>query len=207
MRLLHARDDPERLRFASEDASAHGRADPGTHGRQLVSLRQSHPCRRSHSGSGEGACVMSAQEKLTKEAHATQTDTAPMSRREFLGLTGSGLFVFFWAEPDGFFQEAAHPSQRSGYPEDFNAYLRIASDGRVTCLVGKIEMGEGVMTSLPMMLADELDVALNSVDIVMGDTDLCPWDMGTFGSLSTRQFGPILRKAGAEARGVLLQMA
>jgi len=101
---------------------------------------------------------MSAQEKLTKEAHATQTDTAPMSRREFLGLTGSGLFVFFWAEPDGFFQEAAHPSQRSGYPEDFNAYLRIASDGRVTCLVGKIEMGEGVMTSLPMMLADELDV-------------------------------------------------
>lgn len=150
---------------------------------------------------------MSAQEKLANEANATMTDAAPVSRREFLGLTGSGLFVFFWAGPGGVFQETAHPSQRSGYPEDFNAYLRIAPDGRVTCLVGKIEMGEGVMTSLPMMLADELDVALDSMDIVMGDTDLCPWDMGTFGSLSTRQFGPILRKAGAEARAVLLQMA
>lgn len=150
---------------------------------------------------------MSAQENVSNEANGTKADAAQVSRREFLGLTGSGLFVFFWAGPHGFFQETAHPEERPGYPEDFNAYLRIAPDGRVTCLVGKIEMGEGVMTSLPMMLADELDVALDSVDIVMGDTDLCPWDMGTFGSLSTRQFGPILRKAGAEARSVLLQMA
>ena len=43
--------------------------------------------------------------------------------------------------------------------------------------------------------------------MVLGDTDLCPWDMGTFGSLSIRQFGPVLRAAGAEARAVLLQMA
>jgi len=150
---------------------------------------------------------MSVQEKSPNKANATKTDPAQVSRREFLGLTGSGLFVFFWAGPRRFFQETSHPEQRTGYPEDFNAYLRIAPDGRVTCLVGKIEMGEGVMTSLPMMLADELDVALDSVDIVMGDTALCPWDMGTFGSLSTRQFGQILRKAGAEARTVLLQMA
>ena len=57
------------------------------------------------------------------------------------------------------------------------------------------------MTSLPQLLAEELDVPLASVDIVMGDTDLCPWDMGTFGSLSIRQFGPVLRAAAAEARG------
>ena len=57
------------------------------------------------------------------------------------------------------------------------------------------------------MLADELDVALDSVEILMGDTDLCPWDMGTFGSLSTRVFGPALRAAGAEARQVLLELA
>lgn len=43
--------------------------------------------------------------------------------------------------------------------------------------------------------------------MTIGDTDLCPWDMGTFGSLSIRQFGPVLRAAAAEARGVLLQMA
>ncbi|MCK5219467.1 xanthine dehydrogenase family protein molybdopterin-binding subunit, partial [bacterium] len=72
---------------------------------------------------------------------------------------------------------------------------------------GKIEMGQGVITSLAQMLADELDVALEAVDMVMGDTDLCPWDMGTFGSMSTRFFGPPLRAAGAEGRQVLLEMA
>ena len=63
------------------------------------------------------------------------------------------------------------------------------------------------MTSLAQMLADELDVSLDAVDMVMGDTDLCPWDMGTFGSMSTRFFGPALRVAGAEARLVLLELA
>ncbi len=62
-------------------------------------------------------------------------------------------------------------------------------------------MGQGVITSLAQMLADELDVPLDSVDMVMGDTDLCPWDMGTFGSMTTRFFGPPLRAAAAEARG------
>jgi isoquinoline 1-oxidoreductase len=68
-------------------------------------------------------------------------------------------------------------------------------------------LGQGSTTALAQLLAEELDVTLDSVDMVMGDTDLCPWDMGTFGSLSIRQFGPVLRTAVAEARAVLLQMA
>src|SRR5450759_1303010 len=67
-------------------------------------------------------------------------------------------------------------------------------------------MGQGAMTSLPQLVAEELDVPLSMVDIVMGDTDVCPWDMGTFGSLSIRQFGPVLRTAAAEAKAVLLQL-
>ncbi len=63
------------------------------------------------------------------------------------------------------------------------------------------------MTSLAQMAAEELGVALESIDMVMGDTDRCPWDMGTFGSLTTRMFGPALRAAAAEARPVLLQLA
>ncbi len=94
-----------------------------------------------------------------------------------------------------------------GYPTDFNAYLRIGADGRVACFVGKVELGQGAMTSLAQILAEELDVSFDSVDMVMGDTDLCPWDMGTFGSLNIWQFGPVLHGAGAEARAVLLQMA
>ena len=68
-------------------------------------------------------------------------------------------------------------------------------------------MGQGIITSLAQMLADELDVSLESVDMVMGDTDLCPYDMGTWGSMSTRFFGPPLRQAGAEARRVLIELA
>ena len=102
--------------------------------------------------------------------------------------------------------------QRSGFlgakiPTDFNAFLRIGADNRVALYTGKIEMGQGSMTSIPQLLAEELHVNYDAVDIVMGDTDLCPWDAGTFGSLSIRYFGIFLREAAAEARGVLLELA
>ncbi len=130
-----------------------------------------------------------------------------LDRRQFLTLTASGLVVLFstepWAEP----QEPARLPARQGYPSDFNAFLCIGEDGRVTCFVGKVELGQGSMTALPQLLAEELDVSLDAVDILMGDTDRCPWDMGTFGSLTIRQFGPVLRAAAAEARGVLLELA
>jgi nicotinate dehydrogenase subunit B len=90
---------------------------------------------------------------------------------------------------------------------DFNAFLRIGEDGRVTCFTGKIEMGQGPITSLPQMLAEELDVSVDEVDIVMGDTDLCPYDEGTWGSKTTRIFGPQWQAAGAAARAVLLELA
>jgi nicotinate dehydrogenase subunit B len=60
---------------------------------------------------------------------------------------------------------------------------------------------------MAQMLAEELDVGLDSIDMVMGDTMLCPWDSGTVGSRSTKYYGPPLRRAGAEARAILLQMA
>src|SRR5690606_12009172 len=56
-------------------------------------------------------------------------------------------------------------------------------------------------------MAEELNVLLDKVKMVMGDTDLCPWDAGTWGSLTTRAFGPAMRAALAEARAVLLEMA
>ena len=129
-----------------------------------------------------------------------------MDRRKFLQLTGAGLFVFFTFP--GLAALGAEKSGISAQPlTDFNAYLLIQEDGRVKCFTGKIEMGQGIFTSLQQMLAEELDIGLDSVEIVMGDTHLCPYDRGTFGSLSTRFFGPPLRKAGAEARQVLLEMA
>jgi nicotinate dehydrogenase subunit B len=127
-----------------------------------------------------------------------------VTRREFLKLTGGGLLVFFTVGQLPFFPQEA---EGEPLPTDFNAFLKIGEDGRVSCFTGKIEMGQGVITSLAQMLADELDVPLENVDMVMGDTDLCPWDMGTFGSRTTRFFGPPLRAAAAEARVVLLELA
>jgi isoquinoline 1-oxidoreductase len=96
---------------------------------------------------------------------------------------------------------------RRGVSDDFNAFLRIGIDGRVTCFTGKIEMGQGAMTALPQTLAEELEVPYESVDIIMGDTDLCPWDRGTHGSMTQRFFGPVLREAAAQAKAVLLELA
>jgi isoquinoline 1-oxidoreductase len=131
-----------------------------------------------------------------------------ISRRRFLELFGGGIVVTVSAGDLLALQETP-ASQRFGpeLPDDFNAFLRIGEDGRVTCFTGKIEMGQGVITSLAQMLADELEVSLDAVDMTMGDTDLCPWDMGTFGSMTTRFFGPPLRAAAAEAREVLLELA
>ena len=135
-----------------------------------------------------------------------QPSEMEMSRRDFFKTAGAGIYVVFtigdslvsWQERQGIPQRST--------PTDFNAFLKIGEDGRIACYTGKIEMGQGVVTSLGQMLADELDAEVESVDMVMGDTDLCPWDMGTFGSMSTRIFGPALRTAGAEARYVLLEL-
>jgi nicotinate dehydrogenase subunit B len=127
-----------------------------------------------------------------------------LTRREFIKSIGGGIIVFFCI---GDLSVLEAQRRGRGYPEDFNAYLRIGGDGRVTCFTGKVELGQGVITSLAQMLADELDVPLESVDMIMGDTALCPWDMGTFGSMSTRFFGPPLRAAGAQAKAVLMELA
>ena len=131
------------------------------------------------------------------------TARAGIDRREFIKAVGGGVVVVVALGPSSLLGQ----ERRRIYPEDLNAYLRIGEDGRVTVFTGKIEMGQGVMTSQAQMVAEELRVALEAVDMVMGDTDRCPYDMGTFGSLTTRMFGPALRAAAAEARAVMLRLA
>jgi len=130
-----------------------------------------------------------------------------LRRRDFLKLAGGGILVSVTLGEASLLQEGGQRRPGQGYPEDFNAYLLVRPDGRVTCFTGKIEQGQGANTSLPLIVADELDVPAASVDMVMGDTDLCPYDMGTFGSMTIRYFGPALRAAAAEARAVLLELA
>ena len=129
----------------------------------------------------------------------------PIQRREFMKLLGPGVYILFSTGPFLYGQQGGFQFRQ--YPDDFNAYLRIAEDGKVTCYTGKIEMGQGIITSLAQMLAEELEVPFSSVKMIMGDTLLCPWDGGTNGSRSIKNFGPALRSAGAEAREVLIELA
>lgn len=113
-----------------------------------------------------------------------------IDRRDFLRLTSTGLMVVFSVKPpEGGFRPVWNFATQQRTPPDFNAFVHIGADGRVTLLVGKVELGQGVITSLPQIVAEELNVPLTTVDCVMGDTDLCPFDNGTFGSLSVREIG------------------
>ncbi len=140
-----------------------------------------------------------------KQGLATTKDRLDLKRRDFLTLLGGGVVVYFGTGNPK--ELTAMPMvQRRELPEDYNAFLRIDQDGTVHCFTGKIEMGQGPITSLPQQIADELDVTIESVKMVMGDTLLCPYDAGTWGSLTTREFSHYMRAAGAEARAVLLQL-
>jgi isoquinoline 1-oxidoreductase len=86
-------------------------------------------------------------------------------------------------------------------------WISVHPDGRVVAYAGKVEYGQGIRTGLAIEVADELRVPLESVEVVLADTDLVPWDMGTFGSQSTARVGLQLRKAAATAREVLLELA
>jgi isoquinoline 1-oxidoreductase len=154
---------------------------------------------------------MGKRDNLRVDERNQAAEAAAMNRRAFLGrlgLLGGGLMVYcLWGEVEALARAPREGFLGSKIPTDFNAFVRIGADNRVTCFVGKIEMGQGPITSFAQMLAEELDVPYESVDMVMGDTGLCPWDAGTWGSLSTRYYGVFVKEAACEAKGVLKELA
>jgi isoquinoline 1-oxidoreductase len=147
------------------------------------------------------------KENDTNEITRTGNEkSSGMKRRSFVKLLGGGIFIFFQPWDILNLPELAVQERRS-LSKDYNAFLQIAEDGTIRCFTGKIEMGQGPITSLPQMMADELNVPLEKIKMIMGDTDLCPWDAGTWGSQTTQTFGPAMRAAAAEARGVLVDLA
>jgi CO/xanthine dehydrogenase Mo-binding subunit len=92
-------------------------------------------------------------------------------------------------------------------PDEIGAWIHIDEKGTVSVFTGKVELGQNIRTSLTQAVAEELHVPLDVVRIVMADTDLTPFDMGTFGSLTTPRMAPQLRKAAAAARETLVALA
>jgi len=130
--------------------------------------------------------------------------TDRVDRRSFLQLL-SGVVVLLVADP-GVGQESGRGSE-SGVPQDLAAWLHVAEDGTVTAYSGKVEFGQNIRTSLAQAVAEELKVPLESVRFVMGDTDLTPYEMGTFGSRTTPIMSLQLRKVAATARAALRDLA
>ncbi len=131
-----------------------------------------------------------------------------LGRRDFLKTLGGGLLVLLTADSE----VAAQESGRRGgdqheLPANVAAWLHIAPDGRITAFTGKVEVGQNIRTSLTQAVADELHVSPASVTLVMGDTALTPWDMGTFGSRTTPTMAPEMRKMAATAREKLIEAA
>jgi CO/xanthine dehydrogenase Mo-binding subunit len=132
-------------------------------------------------------------------------------RRDFIKAFGVGI-VFIVPLGRAIAQQRGQgESGRGGgnerQPTDIGAWIHIDEDGGVSVFTGKVEMGQNIRTSLAQAVADELHVPVAAIRMVMGDTDLTPFDRGTFGSLSTPMMAPQLCKAAAAAREALIEMA
>ncbi len=133
-----------------------------------------------------------------------------VERRDFLKVLGGGIVVCLLVTDSIAQQESRRGrfGRRGGnVPQELAAWLHIDQDGRVTVYSGKVEVGQNVRTMLTQAVAEELRLPLESIDFVLADTDLVPFDMGTFGSRSTPSMAPQIRRVAATARELLLELA
>jgi len=107
--------------------------------------------------------------------------------------------------------EAQQPGGRRGgfgapAPKEMGAWLHIGEDSLVTVYTGKVEIGQNIRTSLSQVVAEELRLPPERIRLVMADTQLTPFDPGTFGSITTPRMAPQLRRVAAAAREYLLDL-
>ena len=112
---------------------------------------------------------------------------------EWFDILGDGLMVVL----------VAPPVPAGTWTTGGGAWLHVTSDGVVSAFTGKVDVGQDNCTALRLLVAEGLRVPLANVRLAMGDTDLCPYDMGTFGSRSMPDAGSALAKAAAFARAAL----
>jgi isoquinoline 1-oxidoreductase subunit beta len=126
---------------------------------------------------------------------------SPLSRREFVAVgvaAGAGLVVgFYLPHGGGVGKKVFSP----------NAYLKITPDNKITIVVARSEMGQGVRTALPMILAEELEADWKQIEIEQAGASTLYGDQGTGGSASVKTTWDPMRKAGAAAREMLISAA
>jgi nicotinate dehydrogenase subunit B len=152
------------------------------------------------------------QFQIERERYELTADPAyrfETDRRDFFKLLGAGLLVVLVAKNVHAAQESGGRgrSGQQSLPKDIAAWLHIGENGVVTVYTGKVEVGQNIRTSLSQAVAEELHYPINEIQFVMGDTQLTPYDMGTFGSRTTPTMNLQLRKVAAAARDALVGLA
>ncbi len=147
------------------------------------------------SGTGPGVAATQSLDLPSLARPARPWDMSAPGERDWFGVLGSGLVVV-WP-----------PTATAAWPRSGGAWLHVAAAGTVTAFTGKVDVGQDNRTAFRLLVAEELAVDPAAVRLVQGDTDLCPYDPGTFGSRSMPDAGEALRRAAAGAREVLIELA
>jgi CO/xanthine dehydrogenase Mo-binding subunit len=132
---------------------------------------------------------------------------AHISRRDFTAGLGGIVVAFTFVPKLGSAQQAAALPGSLNANRMLDAWIRLAADGSATICTGKVELGQGIVTALRQIAAEELDLPLANVRMISGDTEKTPNEGFTSGSQSIENGGVALRLAGAEARAILLDLA
>jgi isoquinoline 1-oxidoreductase len=129
-----------------------------------------------------------------------------LNRRTFLKFFGGGIVLIVPLSRLNA-QESGRGNFDDNTPQEISAWIHLDEDGSIKVFTGKTEFGQNIRTSLAQAVAEELHVPVSMIQMIMADTDQTPFDMGTFGSLSTPMMAPQLRKAAAAAREMLIDLA
>src|SRR5215831_1875148 len=220
MWLLHVRNDRRDGSAARYNQKPFRRRSRRILERQHLPLRDisANPRGSASGGRGDGqgnttVNWLADPEKLLRELSehevAGRLHWFDFDRRRFLQILGGGVLVCVAAPavPASGQESGKSRGAASELPKDLAAWLHVGADGRVTVFTGKVEIGQNIRTSLSQQVAEELRVPVASIEMVMGDTDRTPYDMGTFGSRTTPTMAPQLRGAAATARELLLDAA
>src|SRR5947208_11937801 len=131
--------------------------------------------------------------------------TVSLNRRDFAKGLG-GIVLAFTLDPALAQQQKPLPGSLGGN-RMLDAWIRINPDGTATVFTGKVELGQGIVTALAQIAAEELDLPLARISMVSGDTGRTPNEGQTAGSQSVENSGTALGLAGAEVRAILLELA
>src|SRR3954453_7231916 len=131
--------------------------------------------------------------------------TVSMNRRDFAKGLG-GIVLAFTLDPAAAQQPKQLPGSL-GANRMLDAWIRVNADGSATVFTGKVELGQGIVTALAQIAAEELDLPLSRVNMVTADTGRTPKEGVTSGSQSIENSGTALRLAAAEVRAILIELA